>query len=220
MHPFRHSLLALLLPLTFATPALADGDWTGKDVFVKRAGVKMGCTDAGGEQVYLVELSWVNHRVIKDEGGWLKVKQNRDVGWIQKDDAIVADEAVDFFTDRIQANPLDARAFACRAVSRLYRGEVLRYYAFFRATCPDADFRDATQAVEMAKKACELLPNGWKNGAYLSVLAAALAEAGDFDEAVRRQQEALADSKLETSDRGEYEARLKLYREKKAFRDE
>ena len=41
------------------------------------------------------------------------------------------------------------------------------------------------QAVEYANKACDL--TGWKNANYLSTLAAAYAEVGNFDEATKWQ---------------------------------
>ncbi len=57
------------------------------------------------------------------------------------------------------------------------------------ATCPDEAYRDGAKAVESATKACEL--GGWKDADHLDTLAAALADAGEFAEAVRRQEEAL-----------------------------
>jgi hypothetical protein len=45
------------------------------------------------------------------------------------------------------------------------------------------------------RRACELTQ--WKNGSYVDTLAAAFAEAGDFAEAVRREQQALANPEFE-----------------------
>jgi tetratricopeptide (TPR) repeat protein/membrane protease YdiL (CAAX protease family) len=61
--------------------------------------------------------------------------------------------------------------------------------AWLWATCPEAKHRQGRKAVEQATKACELTQ--WKEADYLTTLAAAHAECGQFPEAVRRQEEAL-----------------------------
>lgn len=66
---------------------------------------------------------------------------------------------------------------------------VLNQRAWIHATCSNAAFRDGKAAVEDAKKACDLVK--WKRAQYLDSLAAAYAEAGDFDSAVRCQQQAI-----------------------------
>lgn len=65
----------------------------------------------------------------------------------------------------------------------------LNQRGWIRATCSNASFRDGKAAVEDAKKACDLVQ--WKRAQYIDSLAAAYAEAGDFDSAVRYQQQAI-----------------------------
>lgn len=65
----------------------------------------------------------------------------------------------------------------------------LNQRAWIRATCSNASFRDGKAAVEDAKKACDLVK--WKRAQYVDTLAGACAEAGDFDSAVRYEQQAI-----------------------------
>src|SRR5213080_3647174 len=62
--------------------------------------------------------------------------------------------------------------------------------AWFRATCPNASFRNGQQAVKDAKAACSIVI--WKDEDMIDTLAAAYAETGDFDSAVRYASQALA----------------------------
>src|SRR6266566_6399585 len=62
--------------------------------------------------------------------------------------------------------------------------------AWFQATCPDASFRNGQQAVKDAKAACSIV--AWKDEDMIDTLAAAYAETGDFDSAVRYASQALA----------------------------
>ena len=62
--------------------------------------------------------------------------------------------------------------------------------AWMYATCPKAEARNGAKALELATKACEL--SEWKDGIYIDTLAAAEAETGNFDDAVKHAQQALA----------------------------
>src|SRR5205807_8728430 len=62
--------------------------------------------------------------------------------------------------------------------------------AWFQATCPDSSFRNGQQAVKDAKAACSIMQ--WKDEDMIDTLAAAYAETGDFDSAVRYAAQALA----------------------------
>ena len=86
------------------------------------------------------------------------------------------------------------------------------------ATSPDAKLRDGKRALEAAKKAVDMIK--YRDGRFLDTLAAAYAETGDFDKAIETQQKAIDDPELMKDDGEGARKRLKLYREKKPFRDE
>lgn len=62
--------------------------------------------------------------------------------------------------------------------------------AWFQSTCPNPSFRNGQQAVKDAKAACSIV--SWKDEDMVDTLAAACAEIGDFDSAVRYAEQALA----------------------------
>jgi tetratricopeptide (TPR) repeat protein len=87
--------------------------------------------------------------------------------------------------------------------------------AWLMATCPDAKFRDGKKALEYATKACELTE--MKNSYFLDTLAAANAEAGKFEEAIKWEQKALEIGGLGKEETGAKE-RLKTYEDNKPYR--
>lgn len=88
--------------------------------------------------------------------------------------------------------------------------------AWLRATCPDERFRDGKRAVESATKACELLK--WKDMDAVDTLAAAYAEAGEFEKAIEMEELALADADWAKTGGDGGRKRLFMYREKKPYR--
>jgi len=91
--------------------------------------------------------------------------------------------------------------------------------AWMQATCPAAEARDGAEAVKLATKGCEL--TGWNKPAHLDTLAAAYAETGDFDAAVKWQKEAirLLTNKDPAEWPAQFEERLKLYESGKPYRE-
>jgi len=95
-------------------------------------------------------------------------------------------------------------------------GVALGEKAWLLSTCPVEKYRDGKKARELATKVCE--KGQWKYGYPLEDLAAACAECGQFDEAVKWQKKALEDTRF--AERSGEKARqgLKLYEEKKPYR--
>ena len=94
--------------------------------------------------------------------------------------------------------------------------EILNDVAWYMATSPDATVRNPAKSLQYAEKACDL--THWKNAGYIDTLAAAYAEIGDFEEAVKWQQKAVA-----LTPKGEHTAELaehlKLYLQKQPYHD-
>jgi Flp pilus assembly protein TadD len=95
-------------------------------------------------------------------------------------------------------------------------GDAYNNLAMIMAACPEARYRDGKRAVESATRACELAQ--WKNSGFLDTLAAACAEAGDFDAAVTWQTKAIA-LLLDERKKGQYSSRLAHYRAKRPYRE-
>jgi tetratricopeptide (TPR) repeat protein len=91
--------------------------------------------------------------------------------------------------------------------------------AWLLSTCPDAKVRDAKRALTLAKKACDI--SSWKDGDVIDTLAAALAETGDFAQAVTWQERAVELIKAQSpsaDQQKEEDARLDLYRKGQPYR--
>lgn len=93
--------------------------------------------------------------------------------------------------------------------------------AWIYATTPQAASRDGRKAMELATKACNL--SQWKEYQCIGALAAAEAETGRFDDAVKHATQALAmgqdDKNLGKRGRAEMADALKAYQQRLPYRD-
>jgi tetratricopeptide (TPR) repeat protein len=124
---------------------------------------------------------------------------NRGSAWMKKGDY---DKAIADYTQAIEIDPKFVDAY--------------NNLAWLMATCPDARYRDGKQAVERAEKAVQLEETPTR----LNTLAAAYAEAGRFQEAIKTQERAIAKLKQEggTNYLAEYEEPLSSYKAGKPWR--
>jgi|SRR5438876_6290558 len=88
--------------------------------------------------------------------------------------------------------------------------------AWFLATCPNPSFRNGSQALQDAKIACKL--TNWTDEDALDSLAAAYAETGDFDSAVRYAEHALAVKDISPVDSKRVQSHLELFKQRKPVR--
>jgi tetratricopeptide (TPR) repeat protein/tRNA A-37 threonylcarbamoyl transferase component Bud32 len=123
---------------------------------------------------------------------------NRGVAWREKKEY---EKAIEDFSEGVFLDPNHAHGF--------------NYLAWLLATCPDPKYRDGLRAAKLAEKACEL--SEWKTAMYWGTLAAAKAEAGFFEDAIRWQKKALEDSTYAGEFGKEALKRLALYKAKKPY---
>jgi len=92
--------------------------------------------------------------------------------------------------------------------------------AWLLATCPEASFRNGKQALLDATWLCQ--SSRWRHSSYIDTLAAAYAETGDFDSAIRFEQQAITSitgsGKARAYYEREYGQRLAAYERHHAFR--
>lgn len=92
------------------------------------------------------------------------------------------------------------------------------FVAWILSTHPEANVRDGKAAITFANRACEL--GSWKNWQSIDTLAAAYAEVGDFAQALKYQQKALAlaqGSPAAADVVAAMRRRLRLYQEHKPY---
>jgi Tfp pilus assembly protein PilF len=140
-------------------------------------------------------------------------------------------------TEAIRLNPKNTEVYVERAGAWIDQKELARAVADYQealrlkpdhisalnnlawllATSADGKIRDGKHAIECSTKACELTK--WQKVGYLDTLAAAYAEAGDFENAVKWQSKVveLAPNK-ESKEDGE--KHLELYKKKMPFHED
>jgi tetratricopeptide (TPR) repeat protein len=158
---------------------------------------------------------------------------DRGVAWYLKGEY---DKAIADCSEAIRLNPKDEMAFGNRGLTWSCKGEydkaiadynkvicldpenadAYNNLAWLLATCPLEAHRDGKKAIELATKACQLTE--WKEVSFIDTLAATYAEAGDFDEAVKWQKNAMA---MCPENQKDYcQSRLDLYKSGRPYREE
>jgi tetratricopeptide (TPR) repeat protein len=144
-------------------------------------------------------------RAIADYEHIIRIKPKDALAYLNRGGAHLGkrdyEEAITDYSRAIQLSPWSETAY--------------KNLAWLLATCPNASLRDGKKAVEHATKACVL--SEWKDPKALPILAAACAEAGDFDAALNWQSQYLATSDLTIKATADAQSRLALYQDRKPY---
>jgi hypothetical protein len=90
--------------------------------------------------------------------------------------------------------------------------------AWIRAACPIPALHDGTEAIQLARTACEV--SDWKQWQYIGTLAAAYARVGNFKEAVNYQKKAIETVGSTDRERAQMHRCLLLYEQQKPYGEE
>ena len=152
-----------------APPAATQSapSWAGRRVLLKKPNVKIGYSDKEGKQVYIAELTSISYLVMAEQDGFLQVEQRGVLGWFDKADALLPDDAIQYFTEKA-AGAKDATPLA-------YLGWAYR------------EKKDYPNAIKTYDQAIARQPAAdWSNNRGILQL-----EARDFDKAIADFTEAL-----------------------------
>jgi tetratricopeptide (TPR) repeat protein len=144
------------------------------------------------------------------------------------------DQAIEDFSLAIQLTPTESLYFNNRGTAYLRKGDYEsalsdlneakrlnpefahphKNHAWLQATCPDPKYRDGAKAVENAERALQLSEGQFPE--WYEILAAAYAEAGNFEKAIEYQNRCL--EKAEGEHALEMKKRLELYQSRTPYR--
>jgi Tetratricopeptide repeat len=209
-----------------------NGDWFWVIVSNPHATVK-GWINRSDVIPYSQALDFFNEELKRNPTG--SAYNNRANIWDEKGEH---DIAIGDYNEAIRLDPAIPEIYNNRGRAWSFKGEFGKAIAdyneairldpkylspwnnrsWLEATCPDVRFRDGKKAVEDANRALELAGSN-DDPDLLATLAAAYAEAGDFDATVKWQTKAV-ELAAAGDQKARWQSRLDLYKGHKPYREE
>jgi tetratricopeptide (TPR) repeat protein len=90
--------------------------WVGKKVMPIKEDLELRIVDKNDQWRVIGTVKDTFITVQKEDGHWIKVRSVGVLGWIDKADVVLFEDAIDYWTRQIKANPQDARYYVMRAV--------------------------------------------------------------------------------------------------------
>ncbi|HEV3117099.1 MAG TPA: tetratricopeptide repeat protein [Gemmataceae bacterium] len=169
-----------------------ERSWVGRKIMTRKAGTWMGHTDWSGRQVYSAELTDMVYTVLKEQEGWLYVRQRGLEDWVAKEQVLPLENARSNFTQKIDADERDASALAHRGRAWREAGE------------PEKALTDLTEAVRLEPD----------NARWLSNRGLVYDDLQEFDRALRDYDEAI---RLDPNDPLTYDRRGLAHKARKGY---
>jgi tetratricopeptide (TPR) repeat protein len=188
------------------------------------------CSTRGRHNQAMADFAWV-----------IRARPGDPAGYVARGEELLEDlqslEAIADFTRALEVDPTFDQALLLRAKAWRRRFDYARAIddyaeairratdnpvprqalAWILATCPDRAFRDGPRGVQEGTMACEL--THWKSPECLDALAAAYAEAGDYESAVKWQARAVGLLPMGDKTRAIYRRRMFIYEARHPYRD-
>jgi tetratricopeptide (TPR) repeat protein len=194
---------ALILAGALFLPAAAmgedNGSWVGQRIMIRTPGVMIGHTEwisrlFFSRQVYVTDAALTDmvYTVLGEQDGWLRVRHRGVEGWLLKEQAVLVQDALAYFTQRVGANNQDAFALAHRGRAWEEQGELAR------------GLTDLNEAIRLD-------PN---TAAWFSTRGMIYDELQEYDPAIRDYDEAI---RLDPSSARNYLNRAIAYKATKAY---
>jgi len=166
-------LAPFLIAPTILVPTLpprAKEGLGGQVVLVKRSGTNFGSIGSEGEFKVDGTLRGIEYAVITEKDGRVLVHELGKEVWVNKDDVVPLADAAAWYTQEIDREPTNSRAFAFRGWAQHRRGN------------EEAALKDYSEAIRLSPRTAD-----WRNnrGVILTAKKDYSAAILDFDESIR-----------------------------------